>query len=560
MNILRSRVFFYASLYLFSIGALAVCPKASKSTDLGVRYTSSSNRLYVQHGAVCTIEEISAHWGSHLTRTENGSEDIFYLKAKLVVEDGSRLNIYGAPFGEVGELRLHSNNGDNQNQVISIHTDWGFLDINSTKIISWDVTSSPAGPHKNLNTNSQPRAYIRTNSSLEKITNSSTNNDVLYQQHESTMNIKNSEISYLGYQGGQAYGLTWKVNEPIGTYAAIDVYGDVIGNYIHHNHFGIYTYGAHGMKITDNEVSYNKVYGIDPHDDSDNLVIQRNYVHNNGKHGIICSKRCDSLDISYNDSVNNADHGIMLHREVDNSTVECNYVADNGSTGIALFESNYNQIKNNRVQKNKYGIRLSVGASYNLIENNVIEDSAKDDLNKGGYGVYFYSGSDKGVRCDSRVYFDPNQANNSFDSCTRRPTYNRFINNLIDGSESHPIKINDSDRNLFMNNTIIGDSSSSNATKVHITNALNTSFVNNIMSNIKFSVRGGETTSWPYTASRSTLILSGNSPDQYNVSLSDEFSSVQRIANNKVIENNPVVINCPDNRHPNSPVSGSELD
>ena len=149
-------------------------------------------------------------------------------------------------------------------------------------------------------------------------------------------------------------------------------YGNIINSHIHHNYFGVYTYGAKSMMISGNEFNSNIKYGLDPHDDSDYLTIVNNSSHDNGDHGIICSQRCNNLIIRYNNSYNNAGHGIMLHRSVDNSIVEYNNVFNNADTGIALFESNNNVVRGNLIQGNKNGIRLSVGSSSNRFFANII--------------------------------------------------------------------------------------------------------------------------------------------------------------------------------------------
>ena len=75
------------------------------------RYSISSNRIYLENGADCTLEEVSALYPAQLTRTENGVGDIFFLRVNLFIEDGSTLKIFGpAAAGEVGMLRLLSNN------------------------------------------------------------------------------------------------------------------------------------------------------------------------------------------------------------------------------------------------------------------------------------------------------------------------------------------------------------------------------------------------------------------------------------------------------------------
>ncbi len=202
-------------------------------------------------------------------------------------------------------------------------------------------------------------------------------------------------------------------------------------NSIHHNYFGIYTYGHFGGVWTDNEVAHNVVYGIDPHDDSDSLIIENNYTHHNGTHGIICSKRCDNLTIRNNVSTNNGGNGIMLHRETNDSLLEYNVTNNNGDTGIAIFDSHRNTIRNNESKFNKHGIRFSVGAADNLIVDNVLS-------NNNDRGINFFQGSDL-----------PTLEGDG------RPKRNTFRNNEINSNGGYGIRVRDADDNFFEGNELL---------------------------------------------------------------------------------------------------------
>ena len=77
----------------------------------------------------------------------------------------------------------------------------------------------------------------------------------------------------------------------------VNVYGNIYDSDIHHNHFGVYTYGHQQGDWRRNKMHDNTAYGFDPHDDSDFLTIHDNEVYNNGNHGIIASKRCNGVSI-----------------------------------------------------------------------------------------------------------------------------------------------------------------------------------------------------------------------------------------------------------------------
>ena len=77
----------------------------------------------------------------------------------------------------------------------------------------------------------------------------------------------------------------------------VNVYGNIYDSDIHHNNFGVYTYGHQQGDWRRNKMHDNHGYGFDPHDDSDFLSIHDNEVYNNGYHGIIESKRCNGVSI-----------------------------------------------------------------------------------------------------------------------------------------------------------------------------------------------------------------------------------------------------------------------
>jgi parallel beta-helix repeat protein len=385
-----------------------------------IRWASSSNTVYVTGAVDCTLTDISQKASTSALQLVDPGNRIWLLKANLRLEQGARLNLHGASVGgDVNELRLRSNNSSAANSTIFIRAQWGTIDIVNTRVTSWnEAVNAP-----DTETATYKRSYIHARSFLEAdgVT-----------ARESRMNIRNSDVGYLGFYGGEAYGLVWKViGSTAGLYDKVNVYGDVTNSYIHHNFFGAYTYGAFGMEWRDNEIAYNASYGLDPHDDSDSLVITGNETHHNGNHGIICSQRCDNLTITGNVSHHNTGHGIMLHRDTNDSLVANNQSYDNTDTGIVLFESHRNTVRQNVSRNNKRGIRLSVGSADNVFENNEVYGNVD--------GLYFYKGSDAPVNGDGH------------------PKRNRFANNDVRDNSGYGIKASESDDNTFVNNSFTGN-------------------------------------------------------------------------------------------------------
>lgn len=252
--------------------------------NASIRYASSTNRIYLEDGITATLSDIKMILPNAPLTLVDPINAIWKLDADLFIEDGSTLVIHGTSIGgDTNELRLKSENFAGPDATVKIRADYGTIDIDSTTILSWD--SAVGGPDTEYATFNRSYIQARSKMASDGVT-----------PLESRMDIRNSEIGYLGYHGSEAYGLTWKVNGDPGPncalYDILNVYGDIQNNYIHHNYFGVYTFGHQGGVWTGNEVAYNVAYGLDPHDDSDLLLIDNNYTHNNGTHGIICSKRC----------------------------------------------------------------------------------------------------------------------------------------------------------------------------------------------------------------------------------------------------------------------------
>lgn len=397
--------------------AMTACQPPSSCDQATLRYATSTNTLYVSGAVSCTPSDLDRLTSAPISPV-SGSPGTWLLGANLRLEEGARLVVHGTSIGgDVDELRLLSN----AFTTISVRADFGAIDIRSTKVTSWDDARS--GPDIDL---TNGRSYMHVRSSLDADGTTA---------HESRMDILDSDVGYLGSDAAEAYGLVWKVSgSSPGLYDKVNVGGDVQRNHIHNNFFGFYSYGAFGMNITDNQVDHNVKYGLDPHDDSDSLMILRNNVHDNGDHGIICSQRCDHLTISDNTSTANVGNGIMLHRRVTDTIVNNNQTLNNTDTGIAVFDSSLNTVSNNVVNGNLRGIRLSVGASDNSFIANQVRNNTQ-------YGLYLYKGTDLPTAGDGH------------------PRRNHFAYNTVTGNASNSVKSSDADDNDFVGNAFAANGS-----------------------------------------------------------------------------------------------------
>jgi poly(beta-D-mannuronate) C5 epimerase len=434
--------------------AVLFTPPADAAACAGqVRYALSTNTIYVTSGTVSLSDIRSLCPSAPLTQVAPATHT-WELSADLVVQNGATLNLHGTSAGgDVGTLRLRSLSDNLATHVSAITAQYGTIDINDADITSWDDAAGAPDTDPSLPSGapagSRARAFIRAISYL----------DTDGTPRESRMDIKGSDIGYLGWHDAESYGVSYKGRgcdaTHLATCAALNVYGSETYSRFHHNFMGTYTFDAYGMTFSHNEYDRNVMYGLDPHDDSDYLTITYNHSHDNGDHGIICSQRCDHLLIAYNESDHNGIppyvptgdddpsdnqvHGIMLHRGVTDSKVRGNYVHDNpNGAGIAVFDSSNDTIVNNTVAKSEYGLRYSVGTTNITTTGNTVSDSSQ-------YAVFTYQGSDI-----------PAYANS-----TGRPTSLMFTGNTFTTTGSNAVKLNQADGVVFSGNTFSGTFGSS---------------------------------------------------------------------------------------------------
>ena len=269
----------------FAAAAAVLLLLLSPARAATFRFATTSNRIYVEGGGSATLSNIKAAMPNAPLDLVDPANGVWLLRANLVIADGSVIVLHGTAIGgDVNEFRLQSNNSSVSNSFVSVMADYGSIDIASTRILSWDLAAN--GPDTEFQTFGRAFVRVRSRLAVDGVT-----------PQESRMDILDSDISYLGYDFAESYGLTWKVSgaHPDTTkriFDYVNVYGDILNSRIHHSFWGTYTYGAFGSRWLNNEVDNNAGYGFDPHDDSDYMVIEGNNVHHNGligrgHHGII---------------------------------------------------------------------------------------------------------------------------------------------------------------------------------------------------------------------------------------------------------------------------------
>ncbi len=170
--------------------------------------------------------------------------------------------------------------------------------------------------------------------------------------------LRDSRLGHLGFAAGRAYGLTFAADRPGGELPPPT--GIIIGSEIRGLYYGFYSHAARGVRILDNLFRDNIRYGIDPHDDSRELLIAGNRVEGTReRHGIILSRRVRDSAVIGNRATGNGGSGIMLDRRSDRVLVADNLLEANGGDGISVYESDDARLLRNIARDNaRTGIRV----------------------------------------------------------------------------------------------------------------------------------------------------------------------------------------------------------
>jgi parallel beta-helix repeat protein len=310
------------------------------SPDMQVRFDRATNTITLSRGENVSIPALSDEVAeSALSEVEPG---VWLLNAGIDVLAGASLQIR-AP--EVRWLRLAS--GDNGG-FAAIKAFGGGIEINGSCITSWkDESRTVDEEHKD------GRGFLLA-------------------RDGATMTIDNSELRYLGSGDVESYGLSWRTE---GTE------GHISHSVVSHLYYGLYSYEVDGLQVLDNEFHDNVLYGVDPHTDSRNMVIERNVVHDNGKHGIILAEDCVDSVIRDNIVYDNKHHGIVMYQDSNRNVIEGNESFRNAAQGININDSDDNIVRGNKVYDNtESGVSLTQTARGNLVEGNQLRGNKKDGI------------------------------------------------------------------------------------------------------------------------------------------------------------------------------------
>jgi len=368
--------------------------------------------------AITTIPELMDFLRPYSAIEKTGAKT-YRINRAISLEGNIRLDVTPAT---VTKLELKSA----ANDIACLCSDEAAILLKDVSITSYD----PATGKPDVNYDDE-RAFVRAkNGRMDAI-----NVDFSYLGNDLPDEQKALERTNQAQKEGGTYGVSWRISDDLlGVEIAT---GWVERSRFVRNHFGAYTYGASGMMWRNNYFAYNDVYGLDPHDDSNNALVEHNVFAYNGKHGFIVSKRCNYNIIRNNTSIGNKLHGFMLHQDSDYNIIENNVSYDNVDNYV-IYASDYNTIRSNvSYNARSSHVRVNAEARNSFITGNM--------LLGGRRGVYVYGQT-------NNVYVSGNTIHVGKEALMTEGARNIFFaNNVID---SLAYKIADGDRLIFGPNTI----------------------------------------------------------------------------------------------------------
>ena len=167
-----------------------------------------------------------------------------------------------------------------------------------------------------------------------------------------------SSFVALGYSGGRTYGMSLSSGPTDAVARQGEVSASPTGYFINNSfenlYYGFYVHEADDIVFIGNELVNGVIYGLDPHDFSQNLMMAYNTAYGTQKkHGIIISREVDDSFIVGNLSFDNHGTGIMLDRRSYGTIVYANDASRNNGDGFSALESPCVLVESNMFYANR---------------------------------------------------------------------------------------------------------------------------------------------------------------------------------------------------------------
>ncbi|MCX6043922.1 MAG: right-handed parallel beta-helix repeat-containing protein [Chloroflexi bacterium] len=353
--------------------------------------------------AIMTGLGLSNTTGSNVKLLDDLGNGIWQLNGNLFIGDSVTLSVTAQ--SGVNELRLRSAAG-----VATANAQAAVVAANALQQLSADTTTSDATADDIATAEISSTiaytsfAYLRTHGgtinldgvkvySWDPATNSSDldiNNGRAYivAKYESTLNISNSELSYLGSADTDSQGVTWRDVNDSASPAVLRtrVTGTVLNSNFHHNYYGAYTSQASNMTFRGNQFHDNLRYGFTLRDNTNSVLVESNEAFANGSHGFFISHGSNGNTFHANKAHDNLDpgtslaHGFVLDPGSANSqqlpsldnVLDGNEAYNNEGYGLRLQSANNNQVLNNLFHDNQQGISIDQTSTGNTLSGNTL--------------------------------------------------------------------------------------------------------------------------------------------------------------------------------------------
>lgn len=353
---------------------------------LQIFFDSKQNTIYVSgRGNLVKLSDIASVVGDKILQQTDKRK--WHLKANLIIKNGVTLILNK---DEVEWLKLESK----RDKFVRLQAWNGAIIVNGVKITSWDSSKNDFDKETK-----DGRSYVIA-------------------KFSSLMSIVDSELAYLGYlsssrnQEAATFGVSWKIpQEDFNQYLLT---GEVKNSKFHHNYFGIYTYGAKGIRLEGNE------------------------FYDNWSHGIVFQQKSESNSLVNNSIYSNND-------------------------GVVLFDSSKNFILDNSISHNSLGIRVNGKAQENIISNNTISENLSQ-------GIYLYNEASKNVvngnlfKDNSIALYIKTADNSIFNNTVKnnrtgiylrdQAANNKLVKNNLEGNKLYAIfaKVSKGNKNFLIEN------------------------------------------------------------------------------------------------------------
>ncbi|WP_181702175.1 right-handed parallel beta-helix repeat-containing protein [Chthonobacter albigriseus] len=287
--------------------------------------------IYLTNGVFTArdlLHAIDTSSGSQLVRIDG----VYTLRVPLVIGPDATLVLSGQ---DAPEFRISASAG-------AFIINAGKLFLVDTSLVGWD--EAKRGPSlATYETKHQFRPFITTWSGSETF-------------------IAGSRLLGLGYSAGKSYGITLSSGPKEGSRTSNlpRPRGLFVDSSFDNLLYGFYTYEADDVLVVGNEYRDSIVYGLDPHDRSQRLVMAYNTLYGTmKKHGAIFSRDVEHSHLIGNVSFDNAGSGIMMDRRSSLNWIYANTAIGNAQDGMTVYESPCLLIANNAfVDNGRSGVKI----------------------------------------------------------------------------------------------------------------------------------------------------------------------------------------------------------